>query len=151
MNNGMLWFDNDPSSTFSAKVVRAADYFWKKYGRIPDLCLVHPSMLSGAFPNPGENPEERPEESPGESPEEKIRVTVPGLPAKTRPPAEADIHGKFAQKTPDRLSMLKTRMVLPSNSTDQGSQVDFRSGKVIIKSNRLIRPGHFWIGSQEKT
>ena len=51
MNVGMLWFDNDPRTALTAKVARAADYFRLKYGLVPDLCLVHPSLLSG--PRPG--------------------------------------------------------------------------------------------------
>ena len=45
MNVGMLWFDNDPRTALAAKVSRAADYYRQKYGLVPDLCLVHPSML----------------------------------------------------------------------------------------------------------
>lgn len=46
MNVGMLWFDNDPRTALRAKVERAAGYYRQKYGRAPDLCLVHPSMLA---------------------------------------------------------------------------------------------------------
>lgn len=46
MNTGMLWFDNDPKTGLDQKVKQAADYFRKKYGQIPDLCLVNPSMLT---------------------------------------------------------------------------------------------------------
>jgi hypothetical protein len=46
MNIGMLWFDNDPKLALVEKVRRASEYYHRKYGRIPDLCLVHPSMLS---------------------------------------------------------------------------------------------------------
>ena len=46
MNVGMLWFDNDPRTALTVKVERAADYYRQKYGLIPDLCLVHPSMLA---------------------------------------------------------------------------------------------------------
>lgn len=45
MNIGMLWFDNSPKTTLDEKVKRAAEYYQKKYGRIPDVCLVHPSMM----------------------------------------------------------------------------------------------------------
>jgi len=45
MNIGMLWFDNDPRTTLSVKIQKAMDYYNKKFGRIPDLCLVHPSMM----------------------------------------------------------------------------------------------------------
>jgi hypothetical protein len=43
----MLWFDNDPHATLDAKIRKAADYYKQKYGRLPDLCLVHPNMLDG--------------------------------------------------------------------------------------------------------
>ena len=45
MNVGMLWYDNDLHTALTTKVNRAADYYRKKYGVNPDLCLVHPSML----------------------------------------------------------------------------------------------------------
>jgi len=45
MDIGMLWFDNDPKSDLSSKVVRAADYYRSKYGEEPNLCFVHPSMI----------------------------------------------------------------------------------------------------------
>ena len=79
MNVGMLWFDNDPRTALIAKVSRAADYYQQKYGLIPDLCFVHPSMLG-------------------------------------EPPA----------------------------------LVDGLAGKVAIRSNRAILPGHLWIGTEEK-
>jgi hypothetical protein len=46
MNVGMLWYDNDPRTALTVKVSRAADYYRKKYGLNPDMCLVHPSMLN---------------------------------------------------------------------------------------------------------
>lgn len=45
MNVGMLWFDNDKARDLDAKVMRAADYYRKKYGNVPNMCYVHPSML----------------------------------------------------------------------------------------------------------
>lgn len=45
MEIGMLWFDNDPKSDLSNKVLKAAIYFRKKYGQEPNLCFVHPAML----------------------------------------------------------------------------------------------------------
>jgi hypothetical protein len=45
MNAGMLWFDNDPKTALDTKIERAADYYRHKYGRDPNLCLIHPSML----------------------------------------------------------------------------------------------------------
>ena len=41
----MLWFDNDPKTALTAKIERAVDYYRHKYGRDPNLCLIHPSML----------------------------------------------------------------------------------------------------------
>ena len=46
MHTGMLWFDNNPKTTFAQKITRAIDYYKKKYGRKPELCLVHPSMAT---------------------------------------------------------------------------------------------------------
>lgn len=45
MHVGMLWFDNDTKSSLPEKVKRAADYYRRKYGEVPDLCLVNPAML----------------------------------------------------------------------------------------------------------
>lgn len=80
MNVGMLWFDNDPHTALTAKVARAADYYRQKYGLVPDLCLVHPSMLG------------------------ELRS---GL-------------------------------------------VEGKTGRVVLRPNRLIQPGHLWIGNEEK-
>ena len=44
MHTGMLWFDNSQTA-LTVKIQKAVDYYNKKYGRNPDLCLVHPSML----------------------------------------------------------------------------------------------------------
>jgi len=41
----MLWFDDDPRTTLSVKIQKAMDFYSKKFGRIPDICLVHPSMV----------------------------------------------------------------------------------------------------------
>ena len=45
MNIGMMWFDNDPKKTLDAKVLQAADYYKRKYGRMPDMCMVNPRNL----------------------------------------------------------------------------------------------------------
>jgi len=45
MHTGMLWFDNS-HTTLNVKIRKAMDYYHKKYGRTPDLCLVHPSMMN---------------------------------------------------------------------------------------------------------
>lgn len=52
MHTGMLWFD-DTQTSLEIKIQKAMEYYRKKYGRLPDLCLVHPSMLKD------EKPEER--------------------------------------------------------------------------------------------
>ncbi|HSB01254.1 MAG TPA: hypothetical protein VLE49_11425 [Anaerolineales bacterium] len=44
MHTGMLWFDNSQTA-LTVKIQKAVDYYHKKYGRDPDLCLVHPSMM----------------------------------------------------------------------------------------------------------
>jgi hypothetical protein len=44
MTTGMLWFDNDPKMDFYAKILKASEYYQKKYGQAPTLCFVHPSM-----------------------------------------------------------------------------------------------------------
>lgn len=45
MVTGMLWFDNDPKSDLNSKILRAVDFYQKKYGTKPDLCFVHPTMI----------------------------------------------------------------------------------------------------------
>jgi hypothetical protein len=47
MHTGMLWFDNSQTA-LTVKIQKAVDYYSKKYGRSPDLCLVHPSMLDAS-------------------------------------------------------------------------------------------------------
>jgi hypothetical protein len=45
MNIGMLWFDNDPKTEINSKIERAALYYRDKYGKQPNLCFVHPTMV----------------------------------------------------------------------------------------------------------
>lgn len=45
MNIGMLWYDKTKDSLVE-KVTRAACYYTDKYGIIPDVCCVHPEMLT---------------------------------------------------------------------------------------------------------
>jgi len=45
MITGMLWFDNDPKLDLTAKIIKAAEFYQKKYGIKPDVCFVHPSMI----------------------------------------------------------------------------------------------------------
>ncbi len=47
MHTGMLWFDDNSRATLDSKIQKAAQYYKNKYGRAPDLCLVHPTMLTG--------------------------------------------------------------------------------------------------------
>ena len=47
MTVGMLWFDNS-GKPLAQKVAEAAAYHLKKFSRVPDLCLVHPSMVEGS-------------------------------------------------------------------------------------------------------
>ena len=54
MNIGMLWFDNDPKTELNAKIERATSYYRNKYGKTPNVCFVHPSMI-GASPTPNGN------------------------------------------------------------------------------------------------
>lgn len=46
MNIGMLWFDNDQKTAVPSRIERAAEYYRTKYGKRPDLCFVHPSMVA---------------------------------------------------------------------------------------------------------
>jgi len=52
MKTGMLWFDNDPKTDLPTKISRAAAYYQKKYGQMPDVCFVHPTMMGGASLKP---------------------------------------------------------------------------------------------------
>lgn len=46
MDIGMLWFDNDKGTDLNIKVTRAAQYYQKKYGEMPNLCFVNPCMVT---------------------------------------------------------------------------------------------------------
>jgi hypothetical protein len=47
----MLWFDNDPKTSLEAKIGKAAEYYKRKYGQEPDVCLVNPKQV-GLRPTP---------------------------------------------------------------------------------------------------
>ncbi len=47
MNVGMLWLDDDRGSTLSTRVGQAAEYYSRKYGTRPNVCVVHPKTLTG--------------------------------------------------------------------------------------------------------
>jgi hypothetical protein len=49
MHTGMLWFDNS-TSTLNVKIQKAMEYYKKKYGRTPDLCLINPVMITDDKP-----------------------------------------------------------------------------------------------------
>lgn len=46
MHVGMLWLDDDKNRSIEDKIKRAADYYRKKYGRAPELCLVNVRVLT---------------------------------------------------------------------------------------------------------
>ena len=52
MQTGMLWLDNSKDPLLK-KIQKAIQYYQKKYGRKPELCLIHPSILED-----GKAPEE---------------------------------------------------------------------------------------------
>ena len=104
MNVGMLWFDNDPRTALTAKVARAANYYRQKYGLVPDLCLVHPSMLAAPHP-----------------------YQMDGL--------------ALSMVEEPALSIAKE----PALSVVEGPV-----GKVAVRPNRLIQPGHLWIGTEDE-
>lgn len=45
MRVGMLWLDDDHRAGINERVDRAVAYYRGKYGRKPNLCVVHPSTL----------------------------------------------------------------------------------------------------------
>jgi hypothetical protein len=45
MITSMMWFDADAKSSLMDKIVKAAEYYRKKYGRAAELVLVNPSAL----------------------------------------------------------------------------------------------------------
>jgi hypothetical protein len=45
MEEGLLWFDNDAKRDLAQKVGRAAQHYRRKFGRPPNVCYVHPSLL----------------------------------------------------------------------------------------------------------
>ena len=45
MQEGLLWFDANPKRDLADKVSLAADRYRVKFGRRPNLCYVHSSML----------------------------------------------------------------------------------------------------------
>ena len=42
----MLWFDDTPQRALDKKIELAIQYYQDKYGNSPNICYVHPSVLS---------------------------------------------------------------------------------------------------------
>jgi hypothetical protein len=49
MQEGLLWFDANPKRDLAQKVAQAAERYRFKFGRRPNLCYVHSSMLQGVL------------------------------------------------------------------------------------------------------
>jgi len=45
IQEGLLWFDDDPVRATGDKIARAAQRYQQKYGHRPDVCYVHPAHL----------------------------------------------------------------------------------------------------------
>ena len=54
METGLLWFDDSPRVSLTHKVLEAARRYREKFGRCPNVCYVHPSMLAASGPAPAE-------------------------------------------------------------------------------------------------
>ncbi len=48
MLNGLLWFDNDPQRSLSAKVQDAALRYQEKFGVAPNACYVNRAAVGDA-------------------------------------------------------------------------------------------------------
>ncbi|NIM95138.1 MAG: hypothetical protein GTO18_15690 [Anaerolineales bacterium] len=51
MNVGMLWYDGDAKKTMDVRIERASEYYQDKYGRVPNLCYIHPRMAGEDLPS----------------------------------------------------------------------------------------------------
>jgi len=47
VNEGLLWYDDDPGRDLAEKIMRAIRRYQQKFGALPDVCYVHPSTLGG--------------------------------------------------------------------------------------------------------
>jgi hypothetical protein len=45
MIEGMMWYDNDPKLDISTRIQRAVAYYLRKFGKQPDICMVHPITI----------------------------------------------------------------------------------------------------------
>jgi hypothetical protein len=46
MEWGLLWFDDNRKTAFAKRVKAAARHYRDRFGRAPDTCYVHPTVLS---------------------------------------------------------------------------------------------------------
>ena len=51
MKIGMLWFDGDLQVDLGVRIERAAIYYRDKYGRSPNLCVIHSSTAGENHPD----------------------------------------------------------------------------------------------------
>lgn len=49
MQEGLLWYDADPNRGLGDKVARAAARYQTKFGRRPNVCYVHVSLLEAGL------------------------------------------------------------------------------------------------------
>jgi hypothetical protein len=45
MQIGLLWYDDDPRRALEEKVSQAAARYREKFGREPNVCYVHPTVM----------------------------------------------------------------------------------------------------------
>ena len=45
---GLLWFDDNPKVPLAIKVENAVRRYRERFGRMPEVCYVHPRTLAGA-------------------------------------------------------------------------------------------------------
>jgi hypothetical protein len=45
IQEGLLWFDDNPTRAMTDKIERAVQRYQQKYGHNPDVCYVHPAHL----------------------------------------------------------------------------------------------------------
>ena len=47
IQEGLLWFDDNPTRPVTDKIERAVQRYQQKYGHNPDVCYVHESEIRG--------------------------------------------------------------------------------------------------------
>jgi hypothetical protein len=45
MKIGMLWYNDTKSASLQEEIEAAADHYFSRYGRRPEICFVHPITL----------------------------------------------------------------------------------------------------------